>query len=76
MLDPQKRSDPESWHKPNGVTRGRFIADVKSYYDRWNVVEAKAPGEKGAFKGVKIISDKYGIYKEMGVYKEPSTEIS
>ncbi|WP_224768182.1 hypothetical protein [Metabacillus idriensis] len=49
---------------------------MKSYYDRWNVVEAKAPGEKGAFKGVKIISDKYGIYKEMGVYKEPSTEIS
>lgn len=37
-LDPQRRSDPESWLKPNGVTWGQFINDVVEYYENWNEV--------------------------------------
>lgn len=36
VLDPQRRSDPESWLKPNGVNWSQFIKDVRNYYDNWN----------------------------------------
>lgn len=34
-LDPERRSDPESWLNPNGVTWSDFISDVKSYVNAW-----------------------------------------
>ncbi|MFD1851241.1 N-acetylmuramoyl-L-alanine amidase [Oceanobacillus bengalensis] len=34
-LDPRRRSDPESWLNPNGITWNRFILDVVKYYDNW-----------------------------------------
>lgn len=34
-LDPERRSDPESWFNPNGVTWSDFISDVKSYVNAW-----------------------------------------
>jgi N-acetylmuramoyl-L-alanine amidase len=44
-LDPQRRSDPESWLNPNGVTWTNFISHVTDYYNRWHeepvVVAAK-----------------------------------
>lgn len=36
-LDPQRRSDPDSWLNPNGVTWDNFIVHVTDYYNRWNV---------------------------------------
>nr|WP_217588661.1 N-acetylmuramoyl-L-alanine amidase [Lentibacillus saliphilus] len=35
-LDPSRRSDPESWLEPNGVSWEQFINDVKRYYDDWD----------------------------------------
>ncbi|PAF19766.1 peptidoglycan recognition protein family protein [Terribacillus saccharophilus] len=35
-LDPERRSDPDSWLNPNGVTWKEFLADVKKYYDAWD----------------------------------------
>jgi N-acetylmuramoyl-L-alanine amidase len=35
-LDPERRSDPDSWLNPNGITWKEFLADVKSYYDAWD----------------------------------------
>ncbi len=43
-LDPTRRSDPDSWLNPNGVTWTQFISDVKKYYDAWDgevTVEAR-----------------------------------
>lgn len=34
-LDPERRSDPESWLNPNGVTWSEFIADIKTYVNAW-----------------------------------------
>lgn len=39
-LDPQRRSDPESWLNPNGVTWANFINHVADYYARWDVKPA------------------------------------
>ncbi|USK36116.1 N-acetylmuramoyl-L-alanine amidase [Bacillus sp. F19] len=39
-LDPRRRTDPESWLKPNGVTWSQFIKEVKYYYDNWSVKPA------------------------------------
>lgn len=39
-LDPQRRSDPESWLKPNGVTWNEFVNDVIAYYNDWNKEES------------------------------------
>jgi N-acetylmuramoyl-L-alanine amidase len=36
-LDPQRRSDPESWLNPNGVTWDNFINHVADYYNRWDI---------------------------------------
>lgn len=36
-LDPQRRSDPESWLNPNGVTWTNFINHVTSYVNQWDV---------------------------------------
>lgn len=33
--DPQRRTDPQSWLIPNGVTWNQFINDVQNYYDNW-----------------------------------------
>lgn len=33
--DPARRSDPQSWLEPNGVTWDKFISDVQNYYDNW-----------------------------------------
>lgn len=35
-LDPQRRSDPQSLLKPNGITWDEFIDDVQNYFDNWN----------------------------------------
>jgi N-acetylmuramoyl-L-alanine amidase CwlA len=44
ILDPQRRSDPESWLKPNGVSWKQFIKDVEEYYNQWEgKVAVKAP---------------------------------
>ncbi|PAD69954.1 hypothetical protein CHH83_05990 [Bacillus sp. 7586-K] len=43
-LDPTRRSDPDSWLNPNGVTWAQFISDVKKYYDAWDgEVTVEAP---------------------------------
>ena len=34
--DPQRRSDPQSWLEPNGVTWTQFINDVQVYHDGWD----------------------------------------
>lgn len=42
--DPQRRSDPQSWLEPNGLTWNQFINDVQAYYNAWEgeaKVEAK-----------------------------------
>jgi len=39
-LDPQRRSDPDSWLNPNGVTWDNFIAHVTDYFNRFDEVEA------------------------------------
>lgn len=36
-LDPERRSDPESWLNPNGVTWTNFINHVTSYVNQWDV---------------------------------------
>ena len=41
VLDPQRRSDPQSWLEPNGVTWNQFINDVQAYYDDWEKEETK-----------------------------------
>jgi N-acetylmuramoyl-L-alanine amidase len=46
VLDPRRRSDPQSWLNPNGVTWAQFINDVKAYYDAWTgdaPVKVEAP---------------------------------
>lgn len=35
VLDPQRRSDPQSWLNPNGVTWDQFINDVQNYFVNW-----------------------------------------
>lgn len=47
-LDPQRRSDPESWLLPNGVTWDNFITHVTNYYQRWNekIVQAAVKKEE------------------------------
>lgn len=52
-LDPRRRSDPESWLKPNGVTWAQFIKDVKNYYDNWHV---KPDAAKTENKSVQILT--------------------
>ncbi|GEL78833.1 hypothetical protein TMU01_30680 [Tenuibacillus multivorans] len=37
-LDPSRRSDPQSWLQPNGVSWSEFLNDVQYYYDRWDVM--------------------------------------
>lgn len=53
-LDPQRRRDPESWLKPNGVTWNEFIRDVLDYYNSWenDEVISKTPKTqvKSAYK--------------------------
>lgn len=36
VLDPERRSDPESWLNPNGVSWSNFINHVADYYNRWH----------------------------------------
>lgn len=35
-LDPARRSDPQNWLDPHGVTWNELINDVQHYYDNWN----------------------------------------
>lgn len=42
-LDPARRSDPDSWLNPNGVTWENFINHVVSYYNQWDVKPTPAP---------------------------------
>lgn len=44
-LDPQRRSDPQSWLEPNGISWSQFIDDVQKYFDQW---EGKAEATKPA----------------------------
>ncbi|NBJ71353.1 MULTISPECIES: N-acetylmuramoyl-L-alanine amidase [Clostridia] len=34
-LDPSRRTDPQSWLEPNGVSWNKFINDVNDYYRNW-----------------------------------------
>lgn len=36
LLDPQRRSDPQSWLAPHGVSWSEFINDVQHYFDNWH----------------------------------------
>jgi|SRR5690625_1698715 len=83
-LDPARRSDPESWLNPNGVTWNKFISDVQSYYDNWESKPSKSSSKLykvqiGAFGNKKNADnlakkakskgfDQY-IVKEKGLYK-------
>lgn len=84
VLDPQRRSDPESWLKPNGVTWNQFIKDVRNYYDNWEVV----PQVKGVSltvsnktpkknpQGIGIAVSKYPDGYGVNTYKTPNGEYS
>lgn len=37
-LDPQRRTDPISWFRQNGVSWANFINHVADYYNRWHSV--------------------------------------
>ncbi|OIJ12645.1 hypothetical protein BKP37_12640 [Anaerobacillus alkalilacustris] len=44
--DPGRRSDPQSWLEPNGVTWNQFLTDVKKYADAWEgEAEIKKPSQ-------------------------------
>ncbi len=36
-LDPERRSDPQSWLEPNGISWSHFIRDVQYYFDNWSL---------------------------------------
>ncbi len=46
-LDPSRRSDPQSWLEPNGVSWAEFIEDVEDYYKNWQ-------GDSGKVKSHQI----------------------
>lgn len=47
--DPSRRSDPQSWLEPNGVTWNKFLNDVNTYVKEWNgVAEIKKPNQPKA----------------------------
>jgi N-acetylmuramoyl-L-alanine amidase len=51
--DPARRSDPQSWLEPNGVSWSKFLSDVQNYFDNWGgdatvKVETKATTTKTA----------------------------
>ncbi len=51
-LDPQRRSDPQSWLEPNGITWVRFINDVQNYFVNWEEnANAVASKDKLAIDG-------------------------
>ena len=52
--DPGRRSDPQSWLEPNGVTWGQFINDVQKYYDAWDDGEVKVSAPKTQVGSVKV----------------------
>lgn len=35
VLDPARRSDPQSWLNPNGIRWEQFIFDIQTYFDHW-----------------------------------------
>lgn len=63
VLDPHRRSDPESWLVPNGVTWSKFLNDVKEYYDTWDgkgTVTVEGPKQKVKSEVVEKPSDTKG----------------
>jgi N-acetylmuramoyl-L-alanine amidase len=68
-LDPQRRSDPESWLKPNGVTWEQFIKDVVEYYNNWNdnekVIDREEKVKSETVVGLIRIGDKGSHVKEL-----------
>ena len=44
--DPARRSDPQSWLEPNGVTWDEFINDVQAYYVAWDGKASDTPKEE------------------------------
>jgi peptidoglycan hydrolase-like protein with peptidoglycan-binding domain len=48
VLDPNRRSDPQSWLEPHEISLSDFIEDVQAYFDDWNVEEitVKHPAPK------------------------------
>lgn len=63
-LDPQRRSDPESWLNPNGVKWAEFISDVQRYYDDWegvaHVSKPTAPKKSISQMADEVIAGKHG----------------
>lgn len=67
--DPARRSDPQSWLEPNGVTWGKFISDVQEYFDNWEgeaekvevpskpVAKPKASKPKPVIKKASLVVD-------------------
>ncbi|WP_199689933.1 MULTISPECIES: peptidoglycan recognition family protein [Clostridia] len=56
-LDPSRRSDPQSWLEPNGISWAEFIADVYEYYLKWSPDSGQAPRPSKPPKpqGVRIV---------------------
>jgi N-acetylmuramoyl-L-alanine amidase len=48
VLDPNRRSDPQSWLAPHGVSWEDFIQDVQAYFDDWygEAITVKPPAPK------------------------------
>lgn len=57
-LDPERRSDPQSWLEPNGVSWDEFINDVQLYFNDWNggAKPTSKPKESGSI--VDYMNDK------------------
>lgn len=68
VLDPQRRTDPESWLRPNGVTWDQFIKDVRNYYDKWED-EVRV---KGTPRGIGIAISKYPDGYGVNYYSAPN----
>jgi N-acetylmuramoyl-L-alanine amidase len=56
VLDPARRSDPQSWLEPNGITWNQFINDVTEYYNDWHKDSTKVVDRDEKVKSVEVFS--------------------
>lgn len=67
-LDPQRRSDPESWLNPNGVTWANFISHVTDYFNRWDEVPASPVTEADSVDGKLVRGESGPNVKQLNLW--------
>lgn len=79
--DPARRTDPQSWLEPNGITWQEFINDVQAYYDKWEdgSVEPSKPAIKPStsIAGAKLIKNENAYFlatENIKVRSQPTTK--